>query len=250
LKALYPIAAGISEIHSHKRVHRDIKPDNMRYDADGQLKIFDFGLAKLSTAPGTKVLYFSDGFTAPESFKKNNNGLHTFDYPIDVYAFGCVAIWLLNMAHIFPEMTGVAPTLPVGFDFLNLPVKVAPHTATLLIRCLAPNPGHRPTMAECRDHLAAELLRDQHKMTLTWGTSQLTLGAMRRGGSIKANGSSIGILYDGLSFSVSTVFGDVAINNSPAFIGQILSGSTVIVLRGAGRPSSVTCDVSHPEVML
>lgn len=42
LKAIYPIAAGIADVHMHGRVHRDLKPDNMRYDADGQLKIFDF----------------------------------------------------------------------------------------------------------------------------------------------------------------------------------------------------------------
>src|SRR6185312_10815437 len=48
LDLLYPIAAGIADIHAHGRVHRDIKPGNMKRDADGCLKIFDFGLAKLN----------------------------------------------------------------------------------------------------------------------------------------------------------------------------------------------------------
>lgn len=250
LKVLYPIAAGIADIHAHQRVHRDIKPDNMRYDAEGQLKIFDFGLAKLGAAPGTKILYFSEGFAAPESFAKDVNGLHNFDYPLDVYAFGCVAIWLLNGGAIPPEMMGFAPSIPAGFDFGNLPVKVGAPTAALLLQCLAPNPVNRPTMAVCKGHLADELLRDQHKMALTWGGSQAIVDKNKRNGTIKGNGSAIGVNYSGISFKVSSLSGDVSINNAPASVGQILTGSTVIVLRGVGRPLSVTCDVSHPEVML
>lgn len=222
----------------------------MRYDAEGQLKIFDFGLAKLGTNPGTKVLYYSDGFTAPESFKKDNNGLHTFDYSLDVYSFGCVSVWMLNEGALPPEMSGLNPHVPHGFDFQSLPLKVSPSTASILLRCLDSNPQARPTMSECKGHLESELLRDQHKMALTSNNGQLVLDHSRRSASVSGNGSSIDVVYDGLSFRVSGVSGNVAINNSPAFVGQVLLGSTVIVLRGNGYPLSVTCDVSHPEVML
>ena len=222
----------------------------MRFDAEGQLKIFDFGLAKLNTAPGTSVLYFSDGFTAPESFNKDPNGLHTFDYPLDVYAFGCVAVWLFNGGALFSEMTGVSPGLPHGFDFMNLSVKVSPPTAELLLQCLAADPAIRPTMTQCAEHLGAELLRDQHKMALTSKNSQVVLDSTKRNGTVSGNGCTIGVTYDGISFRVSSVSGNVLINNSPANIGNILLGSTVIVMRGENSTLSVTCDVSHPEVML
>lgn len=250
LKVLYPIAAGIADIHAHQRVHRDIKPDNMRYDAEGQLKIFDFGLSKINAAPGTKVLYFTEGFTAPESFAKDSSGLHNFDYPLDVYSFGCVAIWLLNDGVIPPSMMGFAPVIPSDFDFASLAVKIAAPTAALLLKCLAPHPADRPTMALCKKHLADELLRDQHKMALTWSSNQAIVDRNTRSGTIRGNGSAIGVSYSGIAFEVSSVSGDVSINNAPAYVGQILTGSTVIVLRGVGRPLSVTCDVSHPEVML
>lgn len=250
IKTLYPIAAGIAEVHDHKRVHRDIKPDNMRYDADGYLKIFDFGLSKQGSAPGTKHLYYSDGFTAPESFNKNTKGLHTFDYALDVYSFGCVAIWLLNDGNLFPQMSGVTPTLPVGFDFGSLPIKLDAATAALLKRCLSTNPSDRPSMAECVLHLGNEILRDKHKLALTWGTNQAIVDKTRRGITIKGNGSSISVAYTGVGYFVSAVSGNIAINNKPAAVGDLLSGSTVIVMRGIGRPLSITCDVSHPEVML
>ncbi len=250
LKLLYPIAAGIADIHAHGRVHRDIKPDNMRYDAERHLKIFDFGLAKLGSSSGTKSLYFSDGFTAPEAFAKDASGLHNFDYSLDVYSFGCVAVWLLNGGALLPSMSGFTPTIPKSFSFQTLPVKVGVPTGELLLECLSPDPAARPTMETCRAHLADELLRDQHKMTLTGVKNQFILDKANRICNIKANGCTISVIYDGISFIVSACSGNILINNSPASAGKALVGSTVIVFRGVGTPISVTCDVSHPEVML
>ncbi len=255
LKVLYPIASGISEIHEHGRIHRDLKPDNMKYDADGALKIFDFGLAKLSASVGTKKLYFSEGFTAPECFVKNADGMHTYDFPVDVFAFGCVAVWLLNSGAIPVELQGFVPAVPPGFDFSKLPLAVDAVTGALLLRCLASNPKSRPTMAECRSHLAAELLRDKHKMVLTSKTSQYVLSVAQRAATISgvgnSAGSTISVAYNGISFNVTATTGSVAINNAAAWVGQKITGSTVIVLGAANqRRISIACDVSHPEVML
>lgn len=46
LKTLWQIAHGIADIHSADVIHRDIKPNNMKFDAEGIVKIFDFGLAR------------------------------------------------------------------------------------------------------------------------------------------------------------------------------------------------------------
>jgi serine/threonine protein kinase len=47
IRLIYPISEGIADIHDHNRVHRDIKPTNMKYDAEDILKIFDLGLSRI-----------------------------------------------------------------------------------------------------------------------------------------------------------------------------------------------------------
>ncbi len=136
--------------------------------ANGQLKIFDFGLAKLQSSPGTASFYFSEGFTAPEGFAKSATGLHTFTPAGDVFAFGCVGIWLLARGKLPNELTAFPPTVPIpGFSFSSLAPVLPASVSELLDSCIDPDPAVRPKMEALRKALADELLRDQHRMLLT-----------------------------------------------------------------------------------
>ena len=253
LKALYPVAAGIAEIHAHGRIHRDLKPENMKFDAAGQLNIFDFGLAKITGSPGTSQLYFSQGYTAPEAFQLSPAGLHTYTSAVDVYAFGCVAVWLLSGGTLPVELMSVPPTLPVpDFNFSGIAPSLPGALPALLDRCMDKDAGARPGMDEVRDTIAAELLRGKHRLLLTYGNTTQPVGVANPTAKLSAAGATITIFYDGLRFSVMAVSGSVLINNSLAKVGLPLRGSSVIVMGikdvSAGLyPQSITADVSHPE---
>ena len=75
------IAAGLERAHSAGIVHRDLKPGNVIVGEDGQVKILDFGLAKLTERGGNeKSLTDTVGFDALERHTKEGTVLGTAAY--------------------------------------------------------------------------------------------------------------------------------------------------------------------------
>ena len=50
-KFMHQLVAGIKYCHSHRVLHRDLKPQNLLIDQDGNLKLADFGLARAFGVP-------------------------------------------------------------------------------------------------------------------------------------------------------------------------------------------------------
>lgn len=98
---------GLHCIHQNGFVHRDIKPSNLWLTEDGNVKILDFGLARLleeesnmETSHKTKMGTFlgTPDFAAPEQF-----GDGKADCRSDIYSLGCVFFTLLTAR---PPFTG------------------------------------------------------------------------------------------------------------------------------------------------
>lgn len=251
LPILFAISSGISDIHSHGRLHRDLKPDNMKIDQNGTLKIFDFGLSKASDGGGTANFYYSPGFTAPEAFKKNSSGLHEYSEGVDVYAFGAIALWMLNggiLPSCMEELPAVAPSPAVDFTAVALPCPAS--ISGVLSACLHASPKDRPTIHEVSHLLARELRKGTHRLTLTTDTEIHVIDTTRHRIPIRFEGAVVEITYDGYDFVVSRVEGSVDINNIRVRPGFVISGSVVIVLAGNGKRAFVTADASHPEISL
>jgi serine/threonine protein kinase len=73
--------------HEANVIHRDIKAGNIMMSKDDLIKIMDFGIAKISTAPThhTSARMFSPHYTAPERFKER-----PVDERSDIYSLGIV----------------------------------------------------------------------------------------------------------------------------------------------------------------
>ncbi|CAD6256740.1 unnamed protein product [Miscanthus lutarioriparius] len=100
---LRELLAGVSTMHAHGVVHRDLKPGNVLVSAeDGHLKICDLGLATSVVAP----LLTDDtdpegtpGYMAPELLM----GEKDCGVPVDVWALGCNMAVLVTGQPLFPE---------------------------------------------------------------------------------------------------------------------------------------------------
>lgn len=253
LKTLWQIACGIADIHAFGIIHRDIKPNNMKFDPEGIVKIFDFGLARdEGPTAETKGFVGTPGFAAPELYSHSKV---TFTNEVDVYAFGASAAFLANGNKLPPELLSI-PAHPLPIGFYSAPnLGSPPALATLLEQCLAKNPTDRPAMSVVRDEIARHLLRDTHQALAVFKGKTLRLDATRRTARLDLpNVGQIEINYDGLRFNVAAAQGEVSINNSPAVAGMELPGSCVVALgnnhRRANDRAFITFDVSNPEVVL
>ena len=81
----YKIVKCIESIHNCGICHRDIKPDNILFDADFNIKINDFGHAGIYK-PLLKGLYGSPNYMSPEMIK----GKEYDGYKIDIFSLGVV----------------------------------------------------------------------------------------------------------------------------------------------------------------
>ncbi|HEU5122593.1 MAG TPA: serine/threonine-protein kinase [Verrucomicrobiae bacterium] len=252
LKVIFQIASGIADIHSHGKIHRDIKPVNMKFDSEKILKIFDFGLAcDHKPPPVTTTGRGTDVYRAPELYTA---APATVTAAVDTYAFGVTAWELLDPR--FPK--GFLEVPP--FDTVP-PPSFSTHTIGLpkrlsdaLNSTLNVIPAKRPEMAFMRDEIAAHLLFGKHEGRLTYGDKVYQIAEIGKGIGVKTPGfASFTIVYEGFDFRLRNISGIVDINNIRASDEMVLPGSCVITISADNRRRDrrfLTFDISHPEVIL
>jgi serine/threonine-protein kinase len=250
LKVLYQIASGIADVHNVGVIHRDIKPNNMKFDYEGLIKIFDFGLARDDAKALTVGFKGTRGFAAPELFKP---GKVFFTKAVDVYAFGATA-WYLAQGSLPDNLLKLPPDLKTMPSFSSLPIDVPTNITDLLDSTLLADPNDRPQMATIRNTLAKRLVFGRHQAIIVFGSKVYNFNKV--GQVIQIGAEKMGkleIKYTGESFDVITVEGKVYMNNLIVKPGDSLPGSCVITIgspeRGLRR-KFLPFDISYPEVVL
>ncbi|KAJ7846378.1 kinase-like domain-containing protein [Mycena olivaceomarginata] len=101
------IALGVSYIHTSGIIHRDLKPENLLLDADGNIRISDFGSAHTENDSGPldpSKVYAHEvtgtwAYMAPEMLfnrRKSRSQAKKYGLAVDYWSLGCVAFELVS----------------------------------------------------------------------------------------------------------------------------------------------------------
>lgn len=94
-KISYELVDIVQRIHKQGILHRDIKLSNIFIKTDGTVVLLDFGSACRTNEESLVIKYASNGYSAPEMYKKEDSTLYA-----DVYSIGAV---------MYKMLTGIVP---------------------------------------------------------------------------------------------------------------------------------------------
>ncbi len=130
------ICVALDYAHRNGVIHRDLRPGNTFLDQDGQVKIGDFGLARLMgeelfrrQMTATNLEMGTMDYVAPEQLEPG----HPVDHRADIYSLGMMIYKLLTRT--LPRGTFVEPS--------QLVPNLDPRINNLVIRCLQRSPHNR-----------------------------------------------------------------------------------------------------------
>ena len=153
------IAAGLAAAHDKRLIHRDLKPENLFLTASGQVKILDFGLAKVpavanseaarngstvtldnDTSPGSVM--GTTGYMAPEQVRGE-----AVDHRADIFSLGATIYEMLTGNRAFQGDTAIE-TLNATLkhdppDLEGDNTRIPPALARVVRHCLEKRPADR-----------------------------------------------------------------------------------------------------------
>ncbi|XP_067144669.1 cyclin-dependent kinase 2-like [Centruroides vittatus] len=97
---LWQLLQGIAYCHSHRVLHRDLKPQNLLIDIEGNIKLADFGLARAFGVPLRSYTHevVTLWYRAPEILL----GTKFYSTSVDVWSIGCIFAEMLTRRALFP----------------------------------------------------------------------------------------------------------------------------------------------------
>ena len=154
------VSSGLAYLHGHEILHRDIKPDNILINSDGDYVISDFGISTRmrSTMRRSSMRQNKDAdisgtiaYMAPEMFTSSPSAVKA----TDIWALGATLYELMTGELLFFGRGGVVQLN--GAELPELPVSYSQDLRDTVMSCLNMDTWFRPTASELSEYAASKL---------------------------------------------------------------------------------------------
>jgi tRNA A-37 threonylcarbamoyl transferase component Bud32 len=166
------VAEALDYAHSHRVIHRDVKPANILITADNRVKITDFGIARLDTSNLTQEgqLLGTPNYMAPEQIQGKD-----IDHRADLFALGVVLYEMLTRHKPFQGENLTVVSHRIVYDQFTPPREYSkdlpPGMEKILDRAMEKDPARRyqraKDMVEDLRRLLVESSRDDLNETMS-----------------------------------------------------------------------------------
>ena len=204
-RVLREVAWALAYAHAQGLVHRDVKPDNILMEtATGRVLVADFGIAAAAGDLATDGISGTPEFMSPEQALGKQ-----LDVRSDLYGLGATAFYAFSGRFPFDGKTATEilakqvtqPAPPLASLGLSVPRKLA----TIVDRCLAKEPEHRPASAQTLAEQLGVALDQRRELPAALRAFVKRSGRLNGGGTLLA-----GMALLPASIAVSAWFGGAA----------------------------------------
>lgn len=146
------VLRGLAYMHKQNKIHRDIKTDNVLLNANGAVKLADFGFTvQLSKKnPNRKSIVGTPYWMAPELIRSQ-----PYNFKVDIWSLG---VMCRELAEGVPPYVDLPPLRALymiqteGLPEIAHPEERSAEILDFLSKCLKMNPNERPTAEELLKH--------------------------------------------------------------------------------------------------
>jgi serine/threonine protein kinase len=178
IKIAKQVCEGLAEAHRSGVFHRDLKPNNIMIDKEGNARIMDFGIARSLSTKG--LTGEGNIIGTPEYMSPEQAEAKEVDKRTDIYSLGVILYEMVTGQLPFDGDTPLAISMKHKGEYPKEPKGINPHIPDalnrLILRCLEKD---KKTRYESADELISDLISIEKAIPATQQDFAVTFSAKK-----------------------------------------------------------------------